>query len=124
MTIIFLLGPMGVLAPVSAKDEIFRCMCLQNKPQKSPPTHLKSYPKFRNPWTTFENTPLCAPKYSIVHGVGGVPDFFQGVETSYFCYFGPHAKFRSPRTTFEITPLCAPKYSIVRGVKGVPEFFF
>ena len=51
--------------------EIFRRTCLQSNLQTSPPTPQKSYPKFRNPRTTFENTPLCPPKYSIVRGVGG-----------------------------------------------------
>ena len=45
-------------------------------PSKSPPTPRKSYPEFQNPRTTFENNPLCPPKYSIVRGVGRVPDFF------------------------------------------------
>ena len=72
-------------------------------PSESPsnisPTPQKSYPKFRNPRTTFENTPLRPPKYSIVRGVGGVPDFFEGLESSYFCYLGAHAKFQNPMTT-------------------------
>ena len=86
-------------------------------------TTLRSHIQRRNHRTTFENTPICPPKYSIVRWVGAVPDFFEGVESSYFCYLGPHAKFQNPRTTFENTPLCPPKYSIVRGVGGSPVFF-
>ena len=78
------LTPIGVLAhrlrtldrslvPPSAWAEIFRCTCLQSHLQTSPPTPQKSYPKFRNPRTTFENTPFCAPKYSIVRGIEGGP---------------------------------------------------
>ena len=59
----------------SAWAEIFRPTCLQSHLQTSPPTPQKSYPKFRNPRTTFENNPLCPPKYSIVRGVGGSPNF-------------------------------------------------
>ena len=33
-------------------------------------------PTDKKPRKTFEITPLCAPKYSIVPGVGGFPDFF------------------------------------------------
>ena len=40
--------------PPSTWAEIFRCMCLQSHLQTSPPTPQKSYPKFRNPRTTFE----------------------------------------------------------------------
>ena len=71
----------GVLAPRSAharpstRPPIYRVsMCLQSHLQISLPTPKKSYPKFRNPRTTFENTPLCPPKYSIVRGVWGFPD--------------------------------------------------
>ena len=83
----------------------FRRMCLQSHLQTSPPTPQKAYPKFwnprklpplsaqkchsagsrggpqflvvdLNPMTTFENTPLCPPKYSIVQGGG--PRLFLG----------------------------------------------
>ena len=63
--------PMGVLAhrlrtldrslfPPSAWAEIFWCTCLQSHLQTSPPTPQKSYLKFQNPWTTFDNSPLFA----------------------------------------------------------------
>ena len=98
---------MGVLArPQSTLAEIFRHSYLQSHLLTSPPTPQKSYLKFRNPRTTFENTPRCPPKYSIVREVH---NFFQDVESSYFCYIGHHAKFRNPRITFEITPLFDPK---------------
>ena len=54
---------------------------VQSHLQTSPPTPQKSYPKFRNPRTTFENTPLFTPKYSIVRGVGGVPKLFFWLES-------------------------------------------
>ena len=80
----FPLASMGVLAPGSAHArpsarppidtrKKFRHTCLHSHLQTSPPTPQKSYQKFRNPRTTFENTPLCPPNYSIVRGVGGVP---------------------------------------------------
>ena len=61
----FPLEPMGVLAlrsatrdpplgPPSTLAEIFRYTSLQSHLQTSPPTPQKSYPKFRNPRTTFE----------------------------------------------------------------------
>ena len=53
------LAPMGVLAPGSAHA---RPSALQSHIQTSPTTPQKSYPKFRNPRTTFEITPLLRPK--------------------------------------------------------------
>jgi hypothetical protein len=41
--------------------------------------------------------PPCAPKYSIVQGVGGVPDFF--LYWNHFFELGTHEKFRNPTTT-------------------------
>ena len=32
-------------------------------------------------------------------GLGGVPEFFFWLESSYFCYLGAHAKFWNPTTT-------------------------
>ena len=52
-------------------NEIFRHTCLQSHLQTSPPTPQKSYPKFRNPRTTFENTPVVRQK---CHSAGG-PQF-------------------------------------------------
>ena len=46
--------------------------CLQSHLQTSPPTLQKSYQKFRNPRTTFENTPLSGQK---------CPQIVLGVET-------------------------------------------
>ena len=63
------------LGPPSTLAEIFRRTCLQSHLQTSPPTPQKCYPKFRNPRTTFGNTPLCPPIYSVVRGVGGSPIF-------------------------------------------------
>ena len=58
------------------------------------------------------------------HSAGGrgVPNFFQGVESSQFCYLGPHIKFRNPMTSFDITPLFRPKMPQCRG-QGGPQFF-
>ena len=54
----FPVTPMGVLAPGSAHArpwaEIVGRTCLQNHLRTSPPTPQKSYPKFRDPRTTFE----------------------------------------------------------------------
>ena len=55
--------------------------CLQSHLQTSAPTPQKSYQKFWNPGTTFENTPLCAPHIPIVRGKWGVPDFLCWVES-------------------------------------------
>ena len=66
------LAPMGVLAsgsaharpsaqPPSSPAEICWRRCLQSHFQTSLATPLKSYPKFQNSRTTFENTPLCLP---------------------------------------------------------------
>ena len=91
------------LVPPWAWVKIFQCTCLQSHLKTHPPNSPKSYPKFRitrttfpeflegvkssyfcylgpcakfrNPRSTFGNIPLCAPKYSIVQGVGGVPDW-------------------------------------------------
>ena len=55
---------MGVLAPRSAHARAFARPPIdmsgnfQSHLQTSPPTPQKSYPKFQNPRTTFENTPL------------------------------------------------------------------
>ena len=49
-------------SPQSTPVEIFWRTCLQSRLQTSPPTPHKSYPKFRNHRTTFENTPLVPPK--------------------------------------------------------------
>jgi hypothetical protein len=46
------------IGPPLTWAEIFRRMCLQSHLQTYTPTPQKSYPKFRNPRTTFENTPL------------------------------------------------------------------
>ena len=81
----FPLAPMGVLVPGSAharpstqppidtSGNIPAHMSAES-PSNISPNPQKSYPKFRNPRTTFGNTPLCPPNYSIVWGVRGVPD--------------------------------------------------
>jgi hypothetical protein len=47
------------LSPPSTSDELFCCTCLQNHLQTSSQTPQKSYAKFWNFRTTFENPPLC-----------------------------------------------------------------
>ena len=56
------------LAPPLTWAKNFRCTCLKSHLKTSPPTTQKSYPKCWKPRTTFENAPLCPPKYSIVRG--------------------------------------------------------
>jgi hypothetical protein len=73
-----------LLIPPSAWAEIFRPKCAQSHLETYPPTLQNSYPKFWNHRTTFENTPICLPKYSIARGEGVFPDLFEGVESSYF----------------------------------------
>jgi hypothetical protein len=46
----------------TVSEEIFRRTSLQSHLQTPPPTPSKSYPKFWNHWTTFQNTPLFRPK--------------------------------------------------------------
>ena len=78
--IFFPLAPRGVLAPGSAHarpsaqppiDTSGNISVHVSKGhlQTSPPTPQKSYPKFRNPRTTFENTPLTPHIYD--SGGGG-----------------------------------------------------
>ena len=66
--------PMGVLAPgtaharLSAQPPIdtsanFLPYVSAESPSNISPNPWKSYPKFRNPRTTFENTPLGVPEY-------------------------------------------------------------
>ena len=47
--------------------------CVQSHLQIWPQTRQKLYPKFQNPRTTVENSPLCLAKYSKVQGKGEVP---------------------------------------------------
>ena len=108
------------LGPPSTLAEIIRHTCLQSHLQTSPPTPQKSYLKFRNSRTTFEIPPFVRP--FIAGGVGGSPIYFQGVESSQFCYLGPHVKFLNPRTSFEMTPLFRPKMPQCGGVGWVSEF--
>ena len=65
-----------LLVPPSTQAQIFRRMCLQSHLLTSPPTSQKSYPKFRNPRTTFQNTPLSAQICHSAGGRGGPQIFF------------------------------------------------
>ena len=77
-------APMGVLAPRSPDQPPIntsgnlQCTYLQSHLQTSPPNPHKSYAKFQNPRTTFENSTLCPAKYSIVRGEWGSPKDFCG----------------------------------------------
>jgi hypothetical protein len=83
----FPLAPMGVLAhrlrtldrslaPPSTRAEIFRRTCLQSQLSTPPLAPLKSYLKFGNPWTTFQNIPISAQKSQSAGGRGGPQIFF------------------------------------------------
>ena len=93
----FLLTPMGVLANRSAHTSPhlrspphidvswnYPAHASAESPSNLSPSPQKSYPKFRNPRMTFENTSLCPPKYSIVRGVVAIPNLFYAVESPYF----------------------------------------
>jgi hypothetical protein len=71
-------------------------MCLQSHLQTSPPTPHKSYPKLRNPRTTFEEE-----KNFSAHSKGGrgVPDYFFWLESFDFFPLGSHAKSHNPTIT-------------------------
>ena len=58
--------------PIDTSGNFSAHMSAESPSNISPNTYLK----FQNPRTTFKNTPLCPPKYSIVQGGGGVPNFF------------------------------------------------
>jgi hypothetical protein len=66
------------LVPQSTQAEIFPRTCLQSHLKTPPPTPPKSYLKFWNPRTSYPPFPA---KNCIVQGVGGVPEFFFGLES-------------------------------------------
>ena len=41
---------------------------------------------------------FCPPKIGLIEGVGGVPEIFFSLESSYLCYLGAHAKIQNPTT--------------------------
>ena len=63
-----------LLSPPPTPAEIFPRTCLQSGLQISPLTPQKLYSKFRNPKTTFENTPLSTHNLHNARGMG-VPEF-------------------------------------------------
>ena len=83
------------------------CPRVLNHLQKSSPTPQKSYPKFRNPRTTCENTHPVGPKMSCAGG--RVSNFFLGWNPNIFYELEAHAKFRIPRTTFQPPPTMSPQ---------------
>jgi hypothetical protein len=96
---IFPLTPMGVLAPGSADarpsarppiDVSRNFPALMSA--ESPPTHQKSYPMFRNPRMTFENTPLSTsavrPYIGLSHVIAGSWWLYSGSWSLYLPYEG------------------------------------
>ena len=100
------------------------------------PSNITPNKSYRNPRTTFENTPFSAHSA----GEGGVPEFLCGLESFYFSElpmhnFGTLRQFlNSPPLSPHICdsaksndnflkyPPCLSKYFIVWGVWGVPKF--
>jgi hypothetical protein len=103
--------------------------------------YLGPHAKFRNPRTTFEITPICAPKYSIE---GGVPEMIfidwnpnilwvmQNFGTLRQPILGPHHHTPSPHTLqkllrqprmliFSIQPYFDPTTSNMRKSIGLPD---
>ena len=80
----------------------------------------KSYLKFGNPRTTFENTPIFPPKNPI-EWEKGASQIVWVVESLYFCYIGPYANFQNPRSTFKNTPPCPTKKRIFYDLRITPS---
>ena len=59
-------------------------------------SHIRS---FGTLWKLFKIPPF-PPKYVIVRGVGGVPEFCFRLESSYLFYLGAHTNFQNPTTIF------------------------
>jgi hypothetical protein len=55
--------PRGIYNPGMAAVREGPLSSQSNTTITAPPTYQKSYPKFWNPRATFENIPLCPPKY-------------------------------------------------------------
>ena len=114
----FPLAPMGFLASRSAHE----------RPSVWPPIDLsgnipKSYPKFRNPRKTFGNTPFCPPKYSIVRGVGVVPNFFRVWNPHIFVTQGLMTSFGTLGQYLKLPPFFAQKCHSAGGRGGPPNCF-
>jgi hypothetical protein len=69
------------LVPPSTRAEIFRRMCLQSHLQTPPPTPSEVISEVLEPLDNFSKYPPFPPKKRIVQGVGGVPEFFLGLES-------------------------------------------
>ena len=83
------------------------------------PQPLRSYIRSFRTLGQLLKTP---PFQLIVRGERGVPNFFWGLESCYFCELGAHATFRNHTTIFENTPL-SPQICHSAGGRGVPELF-
>ena len=69
--------------------------CLQSHLQACLPTHQKSYPKFQNPRTTFENPPFVRPNIAKCRG-RGVPKMIWKRYPYNLIYIGVLAQFQKP----------------------------
>ena len=71
------------------------CRCLQRCFQTSPLTPQKSYPKFRNPKTTFDKTINKKLKKTPPGGQGGRSPNLLGVNISFLCEYKPPITFQN-----------------------------
>jgi hypothetical protein len=124
---------MGVLAPGSAHArpsdqppstlvEIFRHTCLQSHLQTSHPTPQKSYLKFLNPRTTYENAPL-TPNIFDSAGGRGCPRIFLGFGILLFLLVRSPCTISEPYDNFWISPL-SPQICDSAGGRGGPLLGF
>ena len=71
---------------------------------------------------------FCAPKIGLIEGVGGVPEFFSPLESSYFCELGAHAKFQNCSTSSSGWNgpfwLLSAQNRVNWGGRGGPRIFF
>ena len=62
--------------------------------------YLGAHAKIRNPMISLSG--ICSKlahfpvKIGLIGGVGGVPEIFFSLESSYLCYLGAHAKIQNP----------------------------
>ena len=115
----FPLKPMGVLAPR---------VCARKTLRSSPHRRERKFSGTRVCRVTFLKFPHFPVKIGLFWGVGGSPNFFLLLESSYLCYLGAHAKIWNPTTTpyvafFEIYPLSG-QNRVILGGRGGPRIYF
>ena len=73
--------------PTSTSAQMFRCACLQNYLQTSPPTPQNLHPKFQNTRTTFEaeEKPMSGQIYRIVRREEVASEYFFSVILIILC---------------------------------------